>query len=84
LSVYAQEYGYFFNSNNSDRKYNAESFETWLKPFFVSGVFTGGLQVSAQSTPDMSVQVSAGYANYVRASDGRLCIGYDPRPARYL
>ena len=68
MSVYAQEYGYFFNSNNSDRKYNAESFETWLKPFFVSGVFTGGLQVSAQSTPDMSVQVSAGYANL----DGKL------------
>ena len=63
MSAYAQEYGYFFNSNNSDRKYNAESFETWLKPFFVSGVFTGGLQVSAQSTPDMTVQVSAGYAN---------------------
>ena len=63
MSVYAQEYGYFFNSNNNDRKYNAESFETWLKPFFVSGVFTGGLQVSAQSTPDMTVQVSAGYAN---------------------
>ena len=37
MSVYAQEYGYFFNSNNSDRKYNADSFETWLKPFFVPG-----------------------------------------------
>ena len=68
MSVYAQEYGYFFNSNNSDRKYNAESFETWLKPFFVSGVFTGCLQVSAQSTPDMTVQVSGGYANL----DGKL------------
>ena len=35
MSVYAQEYGYFFNSQNSDRKYNADSFETWLKPFFI-------------------------------------------------
>lgn len=63
MSVYAQEYGYFFNSSNSDRKYNAESFETWLKPFFISGVFQGGLQVKAQSDPDMSVQVTPGYAN---------------------
>lgn len=63
MGVYAQEYGYFFNSSNSDRKYNAESFETWLKPFFISGVFQGSLQVKAQNTPDMSVQVSPGYAN---------------------
>ena len=63
MSVYAQDYGYFFNSNNSDRKYNAESFEEWLKPFFNTGIFNGGLQVTAQSTPDMTVKVSAGYAN---------------------
>ena len=63
MSVYAQEYGYFFNSQNSDRKYNADSFETWLKPFFISGVFQGGLQVKAQPSPDMTVQVTPGYAN---------------------
>lgn len=63
MSVYAQEYGYFFNSQNSDRKYSAESFETWLKPFFVPGVFAGTLQVTAQATPDMTVKVSPGFAN---------------------
>ena len=63
MSVYAQGYGYFFNSSNSDRKYNAESFETWLKPFFITGVFEGSLQVKAQSDPDMTVQVTPGYAN---------------------
>ena len=63
MSVYAKEYGYFFNSNNNDRTYNAESFETWLKPFFVSGVFAGCLQVKAQTTPDMTVEVLSGYAN---------------------
>ena len=63
MGVYAQEYGYFFNSQNSDRKYNADSFETWLKPFFISGVFAGTLQVTAQDTPDMTVQVSPGFAN---------------------
>lgn len=63
MSVYAKEYGYFFNSSNHDRTYNAESFETWLKPFFLSGVFVGGLQVHAQDAPDMTVVVSSGYAN---------------------
>ena len=63
MSAFAQEYGYFFNSNNHDRTYNAESFERWLKPFFQTGVFQGGLQVKAQTTPDMTVQVTPGYAN---------------------
>ena len=63
MSVYAQEYGYFFNSTNSDRTYSADSFETWLKPFFQSGVFAGSLQVTAQSEADMTVNVSGGYAN---------------------
>lgn len=63
MSVFAKEFGYFFNSSNSDRTYSASSFEEWLKPFFKTGVFAGGLQVTAQSTPDMSVNVAAGYAN---------------------
>lgn len=63
MSAYANEYGYFFNSINSDRTYNAESFEQWLKKFFISGVFQGDMQVTAQSTPDMTVNVAAGYAN---------------------
>ena len=63
MSVYAKEYGYFFNSNNSDRKYNASSFEEWLKPFFLPGVFNGELQVTAQSTPNMTVNVAPGHAN---------------------
>ena len=63
MSVLAKEFGYFFNSSSGDRTYNASSFEEWLKPFFKTGVFAGGLQVTAQSTPDMSVNVAAGYAN---------------------
>ena len=63
MSAIAKEYGMFFNSSNNDRTYSADSFETWLKPFFVTGVFEGGLQVTAQSEPDMTVNVSAGYAN---------------------
>ena len=63
MSAYAKNYGYFFNSSSGDRTYNAESFEEWLKPFFISGVFNGELQVKAQTTPDMTVKVTAGHAN---------------------
>ena len=63
MSAYAKNYGYFFNSSSGDRTYNAESFEEWLKPFFLSGVFQGELQVKAQTTPDMTVKVTAGHAN---------------------
>ena len=63
VSAIAQEYGYFFNSNSGDRTYNAESFETWMKPFFSNGVFNDGMKVSAQTTPDMTVSVEPGYAN---------------------
>ena len=63
MSVYAQEYGYFFNSNSGDRTYNASSFEEWLKPFFLPGVFNGEMQVTAQSTPDMTVTVAHGRGN---------------------
>ena len=63
MGVNAQEYGYFFNSNSNDRTYNAESFEAWIKPLLSNGVFGTGMAVSAQSTPDMSVSVAAGYAN---------------------
>lgn len=62
MSVYAQDYGYFFNSDSSDRTYDADSFEEWLKPFFTNGVFNGDLQVTAQATPNMSVKVAAGRA----------------------
>lgn len=57
----AKESGFFFDSNNGDRKYNAKSFELWLKKFFTSGVFTGDLQVTANG--NMTVNVSTGYAN---------------------
>ena len=61
--ILASENGYFFDSNDGDRLYNAASFEEWLKPYFCSGVFAGGLHVTAQSTPNMTVKVTAGYAN---------------------
>lgn len=55
------EYAYFYNSENGDRKYDADSFSDWLRKFFTSGVFTGDLQVT--STNSMTVQVSNGYCN---------------------
>lgn len=57
----ADSYGLFWNSDNGDRKYNADSFERWLRKFFTSGVFQGDLQVVASS--GMNVSVRAGYCN---------------------
>ena len=68
MSAYASQFGYFFDSISGDRTYNSESCEDWLKPFFVSGVFNGDLQVTAQETPDMTVNVAPGRANL----DGKL------------
>lgn len=56
-----EPYGLFWNSENGDRTYDANSFEYWLKKFFTSGVFNGDLQVTA--TSGMTVQVGSGYAN---------------------
>ena len=72
MSVYAQDYGYFFNSENSDRTYSASAFETWLLPFFAPGVFYDCFEVTELDTPDMAVNVSGGYANL------NGCVGYFP------
>lgn len=52
----------FYNSQNGDRLYDADSFEHWLKRFFTSGVFTGCCQVTASGS-GMACTMSAGYAN---------------------
>lgn len=55
------DYAFFYNSENGDRKYNADSFEQWLKKFFTTGVFAGELMVQADS--GMNVRVGTGYTN---------------------
>lgn len=55
------DHAFFYDSNDGDRKYNAESFEYWLKKFFTTGVFSGDLKVMANG--GMSVAVSSGYCN---------------------
>lgn len=57
----ADSYGLFWNSDNGDRKYNADSLERWLRKFFTSGVFEGDLQVLASS--GMTVNIQTGYCN---------------------
>lgn len=57
----ADSYGLFWNSVDSDRLYDADSFAEWLRKFFTTGVFDGELQVT--SAGGMDVSVSAGYAN---------------------
>ena len=65
------EYGYFWNSNEHDRVYDADSFSNWLRKFFTTGVFQNDLQVTANG--GMTVKVGSGYANVegkVRIFDG--------------
>lgn len=57
----ANEFGLFWDSQGGDRLYNADSMEEWLKPFFVTGVFNGHLQVT--SSGGMNVSVATGYCN---------------------
>lgn len=57
----ADQYGLFWNSVDSDRLYDADSFAEWLRKFFTTGVFEGELQVT--SAGGMDVSVSSGYAN---------------------
>lgn len=53
-------YANFYNSENNDRVYDADSFSEWLRPFFKTGVFNGELQVIASS--GMKVIVDTGNA----------------------
>ena len=55
------DHALFYNSVNGDRVYDADDFEKWLKPFFMTGVFQGDLEVTPSS--NMTVNVSAGYCN---------------------
>lgn len=52
---------YFYNSRDGDRKYDADSMTEWLKPFFTTGVFNGGLQVTANG--NMTVTIQPGHVN---------------------
>ena len=55
------DYALFYNSQDNDRVYDADSFSDWLKKFFTTGVFEGDLQV--QATEGMKITVGEGYAN---------------------
>ena len=78
------DYGFFFNSNNGDRVYDADSFSTWLRKFFTSGVFEGELAVTAAE--GMAVEVGSGYANVdgkVRFFNSPQTIALSPANSTY-
>lgn len=56
-----ENYAYFYNSNNGDRVYDADSITDWLLPFFKTGIFNGQMQVKANN--DMTVTIETGYCN---------------------
>ncbi len=55
------DHAFFYNSNDGDRIYDADSFSEWLRKFFTTGVFTGDLQVTAGG--GMTLSVGSGYCN---------------------
>ena len=78
------DYGFFFNSINGDRIYDADSFSTWLRKFFTSGVFEGELAVTAAE--GMAVEVGSGYANVdgkVRFFNSPQTIALSPANSTY-
>lgn len=80
----AKNNGYFWNSDNADRVYDADSFSNWLKKFFTTGVFSGDLMVSPAG--GMNLSVSPGYCNIegkVRIFEGTSNLTLDPASASY-
>ena len=80
----ADEYGLFWNSQNGDRPYNADSFSEWLQKFFTTGVFQNDLQVVEYS--GMTVTVGTGYANIkgkVRFFDQSANVTLSPASGSY-
>ena len=55
----AEQYS-FFNSKDHDRVYNARHWADYFYPLFKSGVFNGGLAVTAND--NMTATIAPGYA----------------------
>lgn len=53
--------GLFWNSENSDRLYDANSLGKWLSKFFTTGVMPGDFEVTV--TNGLTVSMAAGYVN---------------------
>lgn len=59
----SNNYGLFWNSNNGDRTYDAESFAEWLKPFFKNGVFVSSFSIIAGGGMTVSIGAGTAYIN---------------------
>lgn len=80
----ADQFGLFWNSINSDRTYDADSFAKWLRKFFTTGIFNGEMQVTPGT--GMQVNVAPGYANLngkVRFFDAAQTFTLDPANGTY-
>lgn len=78
------QFGLFWNSENNDRLYDADSMTLWLKKFFTTGVFQDECQVT--SVGGMVVQMGTGYANMdgkVRNFDTVTEFTVSPANSRY-
>lgn len=59
----SNKYGLFWNSNNGDRTYDADSFAEWLTPFFKNGVFVSSFPISADGGMTVTIGKGTTYIN---------------------
>lgn len=82
MSANGDAYGLFWNSQNGDRTYDADSFEKWLSQFFTTGIFKGDFEVTPYQ--NLTVSVAGGYVNIngkIRLFDNETRITLDAASA---
>lgn len=63
MSTTYEDKGLFWNSQGGDRKYNAESMEKWISPFFNNGVYDGSCEVTTEGGLAVTMDAGKAYIN---------------------
>jgi len=58
-----EEHALFYNDENGDREYDANSMGYWLEPFFTTGIFNGDMQVLSTGGLKVAVQIGSCHIN---------------------
>lgn len=80
----ADAHGLFWNSQNGDRVYDADSFAEWLKPFFSNGVFSGSFTPTSADAMTVTVSAGTGFINgKIRTYDQQTTLEFATANAVY-
>lgn len=63
MSTTHEDKGLFWNSQGGDRKYDAESMEKWISPFFNNGVYGGSCEVTTDEGLVVTMESGRAYIN---------------------